>query len=225
MKTSFSLIFLAGGSGTRFGTKTPKQFLPLGNKPVALHSFETICSLNPKEICVVCETKYRDFFKIKNIKLVFALPGKTRFESVKNGLSALKVASNLILIHDSARPFIQSCDILSVLNEADTYGSATLGIPVSSTMKEVDEKGFVIKTLQRSSIFEIQTPQVLRADILKKGIQKALEINAEVTDDLFLSELLNLPAKIVCGNKTNFKITEKQDLEFAKFLLDDNSCK
>lgn len=222
MKSSFSIIFLAGGSGTRFGTKTPKQFLPLGSKPVALHSLETLCSLSPEEISIVCEPKYRDFFKIKNVKIVFALPGKSRFESVKNGHSALELGSNLILIHDSARPFIRSCDILSVLNEADTYGSAAVGIPVSSTIKEVDEKGFVKKTLQRSSLFEIQTPQVLRADILKKGIQKALEMKTEVTDDLFLSELLNLPAKIVCGNKTNIKITEKQDLEFAKFLLDDN---
>jgi 2-C-methyl-D-erythritol 4-phosphate cytidylyltransferase len=212
-----SLIFLAGGKGTRIGSSIPKQFLLINNKPIALYSFEVFLSISAiSEIIVVCEKEYRHLFK-SNKSIFFASPGKRRQDSVFNAFKMLKKTNN-VLIHDSARPFVDRKSILKLLDTMLKEKAAVLAYPVSSTIKKC-ENDFVIETLDRSKLFEIQTPQAISFDLLKKGFNYINQKKIDVTDDVSIVELMGYPVKIVIGNSNNVKITTPHDLEIAKKIL------
>jgi len=207
---NLSLILLAGGSGSRMGSPTPKQFLPLQGKPIALHSFEIFRQAGIEEIVIVCALEYRHLFDHDH----FALPGKERYDSVRNGLELC--TKEWICVHDSARPFIDLAMIDRVYCAAQKTGAATLGMPMISTVKESCEKGIVKRTLDRSLIWEIQTPQVVRKDILWEGFAKGVA----VTDDVSLAEVAGYPVQIVEGSRSNLKITTQEDLIIARRLCE-----
>ncbi len=207
---NLSLILLAGGSGSRMGNPTPKQFLPLRGKPIALHSFEIFRQAGIEEIVIVCALEYRHLFDDER----FALPGKERHDSVRNGLELC--TKEWICVHDSARPFIDLAMIDRVYSAAKKTGAATVGMPMVSTVKETCEKGLVKRTLDRSLTWEIQTPQVVRKDILWEGFAKGVA----VTDDVSLAELAGYPVQVVEGNRSNLKITTKEDLIIARRLCE-----
>lgn len=219
----FDLIFLAGGIGTRMGTEIPKQFLPLNDKPVALYSFDTFYKIPEiEEIVVVCDEEYRHFFAdYDQSRLTYALPGLRRQDSVYNGLNALKHQHDrsLICVHDSARPLINQEDIRKVVRTAYEWESAVLGVHVKSTIKLCDASQFVINTLDRSHLWEIQTPQVVIYKLLKEGMEQAKVLHLPVTDDVSLVEFLGKAVKVVEGSYQNIKITTPEDLALAKILL------
>ncbi|CAH9085998.1 unnamed protein product [Cuscuta europaea] len=163
-ENSVSVIFLAGGMGKRMGVSMPKQYLPLLDQPIALYSFYTFSQLpQVKEIVVVCDPSYKDVFedareKIKT-KLKYALPGKERQDSVYSGFQAVDVNSELICIHDSARPLVLAEDIEKVLKDGLLVGAAVLGVPAKATIKEANDESFVVRTLNRKTLWEMQTPQ------------------------------------------------------------------
>ena len=214
MKKPFiSLIFLAGGQGNRIGTALPKQFLPLDGKPMARHSFEMLFSLLAiDEIIVVCEETYTSYFPEAT---TYASPGKERQHSVESGFQKVSETCDYVLIHDSARPFIQKEDVDKLLTEGIPLGAATLGVPVKYTIKQTFPDQTVQNTLYRSQLFEIQTPQLLKRDLLKRGLEVANEKNLILTDDVSLAELIGHPVKIITGSYQNLKITTPEDLEFA----------
>lgn len=215
-----SLILLAGGKGTRFGGALPKQYFPLQKKPVALHSFDLFLEMSAiSEIVVVCEPCYQHFFS--SSKTIFALPGVRRQDSVFSGLQ--KSNCDLICIHDAARPFPEKSQVIELLKDALEIGAAALGIPANSTMKECTSFNQVVKTVPRSSLWEIQTPQAIKRDLLVLAFQKAYRENIEVTDDVALIEHLGEPVKITMGSKRNIKITTPFDLELASFLCGRNT--
>ncbi|MCB1082508.1 MAG: 2-C-methyl-D-erythritol 4-phosphate cytidylyltransferase, partial [Chlamydiia bacterium] len=196
----------------RFNNPLPKVFHPLKGKVIIRHSFDLFVSMKEiDEIVVVCPHKYRAHFPEKTL---FASPGKERQDSVKNGLA--KTSGEIILIHDGARPFITSEDVKKLLNEGLLLGAAALGAPVKNTIKQVHKTSLVIKTLDRSELFEMFTPQLLRRSLLEKGLQAAKD--QKLTDDVALAELLNHPVKIVEGSRRNIKITYPLDLEIAHIL-------
>ncbi|MBI5346302.1 MAG: 2-C-methyl-D-erythritol 4-phosphate cytidylyltransferase [Chlamydiae bacterium] len=216
MHKRISLIFLAGGKGLRMGLDTPKQFIPIKNKILALYSFEIFLSIKEiSQIVVVCEKEFQHFF---GSKTMFAPPGKRRQDSVYNGLQKLDQCTDLVLIHDSARPFIEKESVLNLINEGLNYKAAVLASSVASTIKEC-ENNFVVKTLSRSRLFEIQTPQALEYNLLKQGFEYIQKNNLEVTDDVSIAEILGHKVKIVTGKPNNIKITTQHDLEIAKKLL------
>ncbi|XVE89321.1 hypothetical protein DITRI_Ditri19aG0192900 [Diplodiscus trichospermus] len=162
---SVSIILLAGGKGKRMGASMPKQYLPLLGQPIALYSLYTFSRMiEVKEIVVVCDPSYKDIFEETkdkiNVDLKFALPGKERQDSVYNGLQAVDLNSELVCIHDSARPLVTSADVEKVLRDGWLIGAAVLGVPVKATIKEANSESYVVRTLDRKTLWEMQTPQV-----------------------------------------------------------------
>lgn len=210
-----SVILLAGGKGLRMGTATPKQYLLLDSKPIALHSLEVFfASPSISEVVVVCDPSFHSIFSAYPVK--FALPGERRQDSVCNGFRAISPTSFWICIHDAARPFITSPMIEQLFQEGKKFGSATLGIPLKFTVKQAKEDLFVEKTLSRDCIWEIQTPQFLHREVLEKGIAFAAEKQLTVTDDVSFAELIGHPTKLVEGSPINLKITTPEDLAIAE---------
>ena len=206
-----SILLLAGGLGHRMGAPTPKQFLQLNGKPLVRYSFETLFPLG--ETIVVAASAYRHLFPEKEV--IFADPGERRQDSVYSALQ--QATGEMILVHDAARPFVSLADLKKVLNAADETGAAALGYQMTATIKEATQDGFVFKTLDRSRLWELYTPQVLRRDLLEKGFQEALRQGLTVTDDVSLAELIGAPIKLVSSAEPQFKITTPQDLVWAEF--------
>lgn len=222
----FSVIFLAGGIGARMGADIPKQYLKLQNKPVALHSFDIFyCIEEVKEIVVVCDEKYQTIFKdYDSSRIRFAPSGYRRQDSLYNGIEALRETDplDLVCIHDSARPLIDVELVRRVVNMADQWEAAVAGVQVKSTIKLCDASQLVINTLDRSHLWEIQTPQVIRFNLLQEGIKLALDLNLSVTDDVSLIELLGKPVKVVEGSYANIKITTPEDIILINQLIERN---
>jgi len=217
-KNFISLIFAAGGVGSRMGSLIPKQYLPLAGRPIALHSFSLFDSMDEiDEIIVVCEPERRHLFNSKK-PLRFALPGPRRQDSIRNGLSAVSPNASIICTHDAARPFAATQDILKLIQQTIETGAATLAAPVICTIKQASRERIVEKTLDRSHLWEIQTPQGLRRDLFEKGFAYAEKNKIEVTDDTSLAELLGHPVAIVPSPHRNFKITTPTDLAVANTL-------
>lgn len=218
MKKYLSVILLCGGKGSRMGSDLPKQYLPLNNKAIALYSFDLFCQLDlVKEIIVVCDDQYKHYFS--NDKLSsFASPGKRRQDSVYNGLQKVSKDSNLICIHDGARPFVKKDDVTLAITEAGIHGAAALGAKVKNTIK-ISENNFATKTLKREGLYEIYTPQIIQRALLAKGFSYAKRNNITVTDDLSLVELIGEKVKIIDSSYENIKITIPFDLKIAEAIL------
>ncbi len=219
---TISAIILSGGKGSRMGKPIPKQYLSLCDQLIILRSLDAILTFSSwKEIVIVCEPCYQPLFaSYKKIPLTFALPGKTRQDSLFSGFDALVSPSKWICIHDGARPLLKKKELFDVIDAGKTYGAATLAIPVTTTIKESDDHLFVRKTLDRSKLWNIQTPQILRSDLLQKGRTYILENTLSITDDVSLAEALGHPVKLVLGSESNIKITTPEDLHLAKLLLE-----
>lgn len=218
----FSVVFLSGGTGTRMGSNIPKQYLPVNHKPIALFSFEVFLSLPEiQELVVVCEPQYEELFQAcaapKGKKLLFARPGKRRQDSVFNGISLLQ-DNPLVCIHDSARPFIKGSLVREVVQTAESWEAAVAAVRVKSTIKVCDGAQIIVDTPNRDSLWEAQTPQVIRLNLLKDGFAYAQENHLNVSDDVSLVELLGRPVKVVQSSYDNIKVTTPEDLNFIDQL-------
>ncbi|XAR49191.1 2-C-methyl-D-erythritol 4-phosphate cytidylyltransferase [Bertholletia excelsa] len=226
---SVSVILLAGGKGKRMGASMPKQYLPLLGQPIALYSFYLFSDMTEvKEIIVVCDPSYKDIFEDAkpkmHVEMKFALPGKERQDSVYSGLQAVDLNSELVCIHDSARPLVTSGDVKKVLKDGWLNGAAVLGVPVKATIKEANNESYVVRTLDRRTLWEMQTPQVIKPDLLKQGFELVNRDSLEVTDDVSIVEHLKHPVYITAGSYTNIKVTTPDDLLLAERILSTNSA-
>lgn len=217
-------MLLAGGKGTRMQSVVPKQFLKIKGRELALFSFE--CLLNHpfiQEMVVVCAEEFRPLFTSTSKNIQFADPGPSRQLSVYNGLKKVSTHTDFVCIHDSARPCLNAGLITRVCEGAFTFKAAALGVPATNTLKEVDESKRVIKTLDRSKIWEVQTPQVIEKDLLLKGYQILHNQNLEVTDDISIVELMGIQAQMVPSQSSNLKLTTPSDLPLIENLMGGSS--
>lgn len=226
MKTDipFSVVLLAGGRGTRMRSTIPKQYLTVHQKPLALYSFEVLAGLpEVQDFIIVCEPQYETLFyshpNAKGLRLQFAQPGERRQDSVLNGINCLP-NNPLVCIHDSARPLIDSSIVRYAVQTAEIWDAAVVGVKVRSTIKVCDGAQVVVDTPNRASLWEIQTPQVIRLDLLKEGFSYAQQNQVTVTDDVSLVELLGKPVKVVEGSYANVKVTTLEDLIFVEEFIE-----
>lgn len=219
-QTGFSsAVIVAGGSGSRMGR--PKQMLPLGAKPVLVRTVEAFLQTPEiKEIVVVTPPENREELQKRFPGIVFADPGKTRLLSVKNGFLKTSAASQLVAVHDGARPLVEPAHISACLQAARQYGAAVLAVPVKDTVK-VCEGGFVQNTLDRAVLWAAQTPQCYRRPVLAEALEKFGQEEG-ATDESQLLEKLGIKVRVVPSSYKNNKITTPEDLIFAEALLENS---
>ncbi len=220
------VVLLAGGSGSRMKADRPKQFLQLANKPVLAHSIQIlrrVRNLHSLVIVLADEARTWDFVQqaVDHDPLVsFADPGKERQDSVENGLAQIGAECTLVAVHDSARPLVTLDAIHACIADASEHGAAVLAVPMKATVKEATADGaFVKETLDRSKLWEIQTPQVMRPELLREGFAKVRAEKLEVTDDVSIVEALGHPVKLTMGEYTNLKLTTPEDMVIAEQIL------
>jgi len=221
-----SAIIPAAGQGKRVGESENKLYLYIKDKPVIIHTLFALKKVKQiTEIILVIAADEEDLchrtlnkFHIEGI--ITTTGGEKRQTSVANGLARVSDDSELILIHDGARPFVSNSIITKVINEAGLYGAAVAAIPITDTIKEGDEKGFVKSTLKRVNLWSVQTPQVFSSNLIKKAHRSAAADGFTGTDDAMLVERLWHPVKIVKGSPENIKITTPEDFIIAEEILE-----
>lgn len=226
MNSTTQLLIPAAGEGLRLGSQGPKALVELEGVPLlvrTLRRFEGFGLLkNP--IIVVSASHKAEFervldqhFDTKNFSVVEG--GKERQDSVSNGLDALASTTEFVVIHDAARVFISEDVIREALEAVAAHGAATVAIPTTDTILQGDDSGFLQATPDRRLLWNCQTPQVFRTDVIKRAYAWAREKGIYATDDASLVRASGSEVKLVAGDGRNVKITRPEDLEFGRYLL------
>lgn len=214
----FSAIIPAGGTSSRFQGNTNKLLEKIHDKEIIKYTVDAFVSAMLDEIIICANISIiKDLTEIfKNYKTVRIIEGgNSRQESVYNGL---KVANGeYVLIHDGARPMISKEIIQNVMNEVTTKKAISVMTKTIDTIKEVDENGKIIKTIDRSKLYNTQTPQAFEINLIKTAHEKLKAEN--FTDDAGMVEFLGKEVYIVNGDYKNIKVTTKSDLALAKIYL------
>lgn len=226
MAGNIAVIICAAGTSSRFGGKRKKPFVDVGGRAAFLYSAELfsnhpdvkqiIMAISPEDDEIV-SVKWGANLKFFGIKLCFG--GAERFETVQKALSLVRDDIEYVAIHDAARCCIQQQWIDSVFAAAVKSGSAILACPVVGTVKEAKEKT-IVKTVDRTNLYEAQTPQVFRADIIKKAYTNLKNLNgSKISDDSQLVEALGEKVAIVETDSSNMKITYPSDVSVAEAII------
>jgi len=218
MKTT--AIIVAAGTGSRFKSDTPKQFLELNGKPLIEHTierFEAAPSVDGMLLVLSADNLEKvDRGRFKKITSIIP-GGSTRAESVANGLAAIPNDTELIAVHDGARPLVTVEEIERTIEAARRTGAACLTAPVTDTIKSI-RGNEIASTLDREKMRRALTPQVFRRDLLRKAFEN-VDLSESITDECYLVERLGHPIEIVEGSARNIKITHAEDLDIAEALL------
>ncbi len=219
-----SVIIVAGGSGSRMDMNINKQFIKLNGKEIILHTIDKFYNnKNIDEIVVVIKKEEENYFNeiikkynYKNIKIAYG--GNERQDSVFNGIKCLNKNTEIVLVHDGARPFVDDFIINNSIKEAKKSGALVVGVKVKDTVKIV-KNNEIEKTLKRDELISVQTPQTFKYEILKEAYLKAYEDNFYGTDDSSLVERIGVCVKVIDGSYDNIKITTKEDLLFSQEII------
>ncbi|WP_042353733.1 2-C-methyl-D-erythritol 4-phosphate cytidylyltransferase [Bacillus rubiinfantis] len=221
---TYEVIIPAAGQGKRMGAGKNKLLLELEGIPVLVHTIKVFeadaaCTGITLAIHPHDEDGCRALVEHYQLDKVcgFVHGGKERQHSIYNALKTVK-GTGIILVHDGARPFIRRETIQRLVEQAEKAGATIVAVPAKDTMKKV-KNGVVESTVERESLWAIQTPQAFRADLLLKAYQKAAADNYIGTDDASLVERLGHPIAIVEGDYDNIKLTTPEDLYFAEAIL------
>jgi 2-C-methyl-D-erythritol 4-phosphate cytidylyltransferase len=211
------VIIPAAGSGTRFGGDVPKQFQPLGGKPLVQRAVERFL-FDPivTRVIVPVMEKLVDVVKSSpGERVTFVAGGDTRLQSVMRGLEASGGEFDLVAIHDAVRPFFSLDTFHATLDAAREHGAAFPGISLPDTVHEIANEA-IAKTLDRSVLVAAQTPQCFRADVLREIVARAAREDADATDEAGLAAKYGHHVHLVRGDSMNFKITRPEDLVMAE---------
>ncbi|OGT33005.1 MAG: 2-C-methyl-D-erythritol 4-phosphate cytidylyltransferase [Gammaproteobacteria bacterium RIFCSPHIGHO2_02_FULL_39_13] len=220
-------IIPAAGIGARVHADKPKQYLSLKNKPILTRVIDLLSTVTEIEKVVVVLNAQDHWWPTLSLahpeKVLTAIGGKERVHSVLLGLQFLSDfadPSDFVLVHDAARPCLPSEDITRLIAELKNHPvGGLLGLPVVDTLKKVDNNNDVTETISRADIWQAQTPQCFRYQLLKSAIEKALSENKIVTDESSAIEYAGLQPKMILGNTNNIKITFPEDLRLAEKLI------
>lgn len=223
-------IVLAAGQGKRMSTQVAKQFLMLQDKPVLYYSLKAFELSTVDEIILVTGEGQLDYCKEEIValyhinKVVKIIEGgKERYDSVYQGLINAQ-GSDYVLVHDGARPFIKVEIIDDMIEQVKNYKACIIGMPVKDTIKVVDDKGDIIGTPNRNTLWAAQTPQAFEHSKIRQAYENYyLEKDTKnhiVTDDAMLYEIYaKLPVKMLRGDYNNIKLTTPEDLILAERIL------
>ena len=217
---TYTVLIVAGGKGLRMGSDLPKQFLPIGGKPVLMHTIEAFHHFDrTMKIILVLPQEQQTYWQELCAKHSFVIEhtvvdgGETRFHSVKNGLAC--VNSGLVGVHDGVRPFV-SPEVIKRCYELAAIKKAVIPvIDVVETVRHITETGS--ETVSRNDYKLVQTPQVFDAELLKQAY--AQEYTPFFTDDAYVVEAMGIPVCLVEGNRENIKITTPFDLKISSALV------
>lgn len=225
---SVHVLIPAAGMGRRMGASVNKQYLPLGDRPVLSHTIalfdrhpaiDHIFVICPEAEMSTCRQQVIDPFGFKKVRRLVA-GGAERQDSVRNGLLACGAADeDIVLIHDGARPLLDPALIDPVIAAIRRHGAAIVGVPVKDTIKQVTD-GMIDGTPDRKHLWQAQTPQGFRFELIRDAHAKALHRGFCGTDDASLIEWLGEPVAMVEGDYCNIKITTPEDLVLARAFLD-----
>ncbi len=222
---NFAVIMPAAGASSRFKDKHYKKpFAPLANRAVWLHSAEKFLHRQDvKQVILVISAEDREYFNFKFSSNVMILGidvvegGKERADSIERALARVKPELEYVAVHDAARPCLADQWIDKVFDAAGKSGAAILAVPVSSTLKRVGANQAITETVSREGLWEAQTPQVFRRQLLLDAYAQRGGFVA--TDDAQLVERIGHPVTVVQGSSLNLKITTQEDLRLAEQAL------
>ncbi|VEF49960.1 2-C-methyl-D-erythritol 4-phosphate cytidylyltransferase [Bacillus freudenreichii] len=219
----YQVIIPAAGAGKRMGAGRNKLFIEVDSRPVILQTLDVFAADDNCEKIILTiqpndESQFRDIVASHpgKVKIEFVYGGDERQYSVYNGLKA--AGGRIILVHDGARPFIRRHTISQLVQAAHDHGAAIAAVPVKDTIKRADHDK-VVETVDRSGLWQIQTPQAFRLPILMNAHEQAKEQQYLGTDEASLVERMGLPVMIIESDYDNIKLTTPEDLYFAEAIL------
>jgi 2-C-methyl-D-erythritol 4-phosphate cytidylyltransferase len=220
-------IIVAAGKSQRFAGGKKKQFLPLGGKPVLVHTLDkfeacplirSILLVVAQEDATACLKEIVEGYHYRKISQVVP-GGRERQDSVKRGMDALPRDADIVVIHDGVRPFVTREMIEESIQTAIRVQAVVFAVPVKDTIKVADLDGTVLHTLERESLWQTQTPQTFQVNVFREALQKALEEGFTGTDDASLVERMGMRVHLLPGSYTNIKITTPEDMALAALFL------
>ncbi len=216
------VVIVAGGSGLRMGTEIPKQFLELGGIPVLMHTIHKFYDAFPDiKVKLVLPEVQQAYWEKLCQRYSFTLShdvvngGKSRFQSVKNGLDSISSTDGIVAIHDGVRPFVSKEIILKSFAVAIESGNATAAVAMKDSIRVVEEG--ISRAVDRSAYRIIQTPQTFKLDLIKKAFETP-ELSG-FTDDASVFEKAGHKIILIDGSYENIKITTPEDMILGEALL------
>lgn len=222
------VIIVAGGKGLRMGSDLPKQFIPVGGRPILMHTVEKFAQWDPQaRLLLVLPAEHQDYWRMLCREIGcraehrIVTGGETRFHSVRNALDVVKQDpdlgdDDLIAVHDGVRPFVSEKVITDCFHVAAESGAVVAALPMVDSLREVQPDG-TSQALDRSRYFAVHTPQVFRARLLLRAYEAPY--SSLFTDDASVVEALGKHIALVLSNRENIKITTPLDLAIARELL------
>lgn len=223
-----SVIIVAAGSGKRMKSAIAKQYIELKGRTILSYTVETfnnsdyiddIILVTSKDSMDYVKNEIVDKYGFDKVRCVTE-GGKERQDSVYNGLKMVSNDTDVVLIHDGVRPFVEDKYIAELESVAMEFGGCVLGTPVKDTIKVCDNEGYITDTPARETLWLAQTPQCFRYDIIMKAYEEAEKNGIRGTDDSMLAERLGFKIKIVKGDYNNIKITTPEDLYMGEVILE-----
>ena len=226
MSQTVSAIICAAGASSRFGGKRKKPFVDVAGRAAFLHSVELFTDqADVKQVLLAIAPEDEELVSVKwgpnlnffGVKTYFG--GDERFDTVAKGLELVKDDADLIAVHDAVRCCVTKQWLEEVITTAGKSGAAILACPVVATLKKAAD-GTVTKTVARAGLYEAQTPQVFKADLLKKAYENLENVDrSKISDDAQLVEALGEKVSIVETNSSNINITRVRDIPIAEAIL------
>lgn len=225
MKPTIAAIIPAAGSGSRMNLDHPKQFHELCGKPILVHTVSAFLHhTDISQTVVVVPADWvestRALFKqhgLDSASLSVVIGGKRRQDSVLAGFEKLDGSTDIVLVHDGARPLVSSELIRRCWQTIEQDGAAIAAVPVKDTLKKENSQQQVAETVDRNGLWQAQTPQGGNYQLMQQGFAKAK--HTEVTDEAMLLEMIGVPVTLVMGEETNLKITRPEDLSLAESIM------